>query len=144
MREKILSFLKEDGLTIGIVLALVIAYIVLRTPGDTFDSMADLEAQLADGAPTVIEFYSNTCSVCLASKPKVDQLERDLADQAQLLRLNVKAGVGNQLAYRWQVTGVPTFFVLDRQGEAVYRRAGAPNTDEIKQQVAALIETAGE
>lgn len=139
MKEKILGFLKEDGLTLGVILALIIGYIVLRTPGDRFGSMAELEAQLADGRPTVIEFYSNTCSICLASKPKVDQLERDIADQADLLRLNVKDSPGDQLAYRWQVTGVPTFFVLDGEGEMIYRKAGAPNSEEIKSTVAAAV-----
>lgn len=138
MREKILGFLKEEGLTLGIIVALIIGYLILRTPGDKFDSLAALEAHLADGRPTVIEFYSNTCSICLTAKPKVDQLERDIAAQADLLRLNVKTAPGDQLAYRWQVTGLPTFFVLNDQGEIVYRRAGAPDTEEIKRVVGGM------
>ena len=138
MRDKILEILKEDGLTLGFILALIIGYIVLRTPGNNFDSLADLEAQLTDGRPTVVEFYSNTCSICLISKPKVDRLERDVADQADVLRLNVKETPGDQLAYRWQVTGLPTFFVLDGNGDMVYRRAGAPDSEEIKDAVAAV------
>jgi len=140
MRERLLKLLKEDGLTIAIVLVLAIAYIVLRTPGDRFESVEALETQLTTGQPTVIEFYSNTCSICLASKPKVDQLERDIATQANLLRLNVKEGPGQALAYRWQVSGVPTFFVFDGQGQTVYRRAGAPDTAAIKEVVASLWE----
>jgi len=110
MKERLIQFLKEDGLTIAVVLALAIAYIVLRTPGDDFDSLAALEARLTDGRPTVIELYSNTCSICLISKPRVDQLARDISPQADVLRLNVKDGVGRELAYHWQVAGVPTFF----------------------------------
>ncbi len=48
------------------------------------------------------------------------------------LRLNVKDGPGQALAYRWQVTGVPTFVVLDGNGAIVYRRAGAPDAAGIK------------
>ncbi|MGC9521255.1 MAG: TlpA family protein disulfide reductase [Anaerolineae bacterium] len=138
LKDRVWQFLKEDGLTIAVVLALVIAYLVLRTPGDRFGSIGEVEAQLAGGRPTVIEFYSNTCSICLASKPKVDQLERDIAEQAELWRLNVKDDVGEALAYRWQVTGVPTFFIFDDQGEIAYRQAGAPDVDAIRATVAEL------
>ena len=141
MKERLIKLLKEDGLTIAIVVALVIGYAVLRTPGDRFASLADLESELAAGRPTVLEFYSNTCSICLTSKPKVDQLERDIASQAGLLRLNVKDGPGQDLAYRWQVSGLPTFFVLDAEGETVYRRAGAPDVAALKETVASLAES---
>jgi thioredoxin 1 len=137
MRDKLLEILKEDWLTIAIVLAVVAAYLILRTPGDAFESVAAFEAAVTDGQPTVVEFYSNTCSICLASKPKVDQMERDLGDQASVLRLNVRTAPGDQLAYRWQVTGVPTFFVFDGQGESVYRRAGAPDVAAITEAVEA-------
>jgi thiol-disulfide isomerase/thioredoxin len=138
MRDKLLEILKEDWLTITIVLVIVAAYLILRTPGDAFESVAAFEAKLTDGQPTVVEFYSNTCSICLASKPKVDQMERDLSDQASVLRLNVRTSPGDQLAYRWQVTGVPTFFVFDGQGESVYRRAGAPDVAAITEVVESI------
>lgn len=135
MKDKLLKLLKEDGLTILIVVGLVVAYAILRTPGDAFASMEALEAKLNDGSTTVIEFYSNTCSICLVSKPKVDQMERDLGDRAELLRLNVKSGPGRQLAGLWGVSGVPTFVVLDGDGQAVYVRAGAPDIEAIHQAV---------
>lgn len=141
MKARLHRLLKEDGLTLTIVLALAIAYIVLRTPGDTFASVEELESQLVAGRPTVIEFYSNTCSICLVSKPKVDRLESELAAQATVLRLNVRSGAGRTLASRWQVTGVPTFFVFDGSGAAVYRRPGAPDSEAIKAAVAAAVAT---
>jgi thiol-disulfide isomerase/thioredoxin len=136
MKERLLKILKEDGLTIFIVVALIVAYAVLSTRGDEFGSMADLEATLAGGQPTVVEFYSNRCSICLISKPKVDQMERDLTGQATVLRLSVKDDAGRALAQRWGVVGVPTFFVVDGGGEVVYAQAGAPEVDAIKEAVA--------
>lgn len=131
MKEKLLHFIKEDGLTVLIVLLIVVVYAYLRTPGDTFASMDMLEAQLTSGQPTIIEFYANNCSICLISKPKIDQLERDLTGQAVLLRLNVKDKVGLNLASRWGVVGTPTFFVLDGSGNVVYAKAGAPDINGI-------------
>ena len=134
MKEKLIALLKEDGLTLAIVASLIIAYAILRTPGDKFASAAELEAEITNGQPTVIEFYANNCSICLISKPKVDQLERDLGPAAQVLRLNVRNNRGKILASEWGVAGVPTFFIFDGDGQMLYRRSGAPD-------VAAITET---
>ena len=141
MKERLQRFIKEDGLTVLIVLAIVVIYAYLRTPGDAFASMSELEAQLTAGRPTVIEFYANNCSICLISKPKVDRLERDLATRASVLHLNVKDKVGLALASRWGVVGTPTFFVLDGNGDIVYAQAGAPDIEAIKAAVFNAIET---
>jgi thiol-disulfide isomerase/thioredoxin len=140
MKEKLSRFIKEDGLTVLIVLAIVVIYAYLRTPGDAFASVSALEAQLTAGQPTVIEFYANNCSICLLSNPKVNQLERDLENQATVLHLNVKDKVGLALASRWNVIGTPTFFVLAGQGDIVYAQAGAPDIDAIKSAVANVID----
>lgn len=136
MRTKIVGFLKEYGLTLGVALALLVAWLILRTPGDTFASAAELEAELRSGQPTVVEFYSNRCSICLLSKPKVDQLETALSGQARVLRLDVADPVGGALATRWGVVGTPTFFVLDGAGQIVYTQPGAPDLPAIQSMIA--------
>ncbi len=137
MKEKLLRFIKGDGLTVLIVVAIVAVYAYLRTPGDEFASLSELEARLTAGQPTVVEFYANNCSICLLNKPKIDQLERDLQGQAAVLHLNVKDRVGLALASRWGVLGTPTFFVVSGAGEVIYAQAGAPDIEGIKVAVAA-------
>jgi thiol-disulfide isomerase/thioredoxin len=132
MKEKLVHFIKEDGLTVLIVVLLVAVYAYLRTPGSEFASLDELDTQLMAGQPTIVEFYANNCSICLLSKPKVDQLERDLAGRATVLRLNVKDNVGLALASRWSVVGTPTFFVLDGAGNVIYARAGTPDIEGLK------------
>ncbi|MFP4395383.1 MAG: thioredoxin family protein [Anaerolineales bacterium] len=141
-KEKLIAVLKEDGLTIFIVLALVAAYAILRTPGDSFATSEALARRLQEGQPTVVEFYANSCSICLISKPKVDRMERDLEGRAGVLRLNVRDnGAGQALAARWGVRGVPTFFVVDGAGEVVYAQAGAPDVAAIQAAVADLTDS---
>jgi thiol-disulfide isomerase/thioredoxin len=125
-------FWKENWFLILVVTLLAAGYLFLRTPGDTFASLADLEARLTAGRPTIIEFYSNSCSICLVSKPQVDRLEARLEGQAEVLRLNVREEVGRQLATRWNVRGVPTFVVLDGEGGVVYASAGAPDVEALQ------------
>ena len=133
-------FFKENWLTLVIVLGLAGAYILLRTPGDVFASPEAIEAQITAGQPTVIEFYSNRCSICLIAKPKVDRLEKEMQGQATLLRLNVKDPVGRKLAVKWGVRGVPSFFVFNGEGTLVYASAGSPNIEEIKNAVEQAIQ----
>ncbi|MBN1247178.1 MAG: thioredoxin family protein [Anaerolineae bacterium] len=141
MKDKLRTILKEDGLTIAIVLGLIVAYLILRTPGADIKTISDVEAAITAGRPTVVQFYANNCSICLVSKPKVDQLERDLESQASLLRLNVRNDPGKALAYKWGVASIPTFFVFDGNGEQVYRRSGAPDVIAITDAVAAVTST---
>ncbi len=138
MKETLVRFIKEDGLTVLIVVLIVAVYAYLRTPGDEFASLSELDARLTAGQPTIVEFYANNCSICLLNKPKVDQLERDLAEQAAVLHLNVKDNVGLALASRWGVSGVPTFFVLNGAGDVIYARAGAPDIEGLKAAVVAV------
>ena len=140
-RERLSTFLKEDGITVLIVLILVTAYALLRTQGDTFASVRAFQDSLDNAQPTVIEFYSNNCSICLISKPKVAQLERELQQTARVLKLNVKEQVNQALANQWGVRGVPTFFVLDPKGEIVYASAGAPDIDAITKAVHGISDT---
>ena len=132
------GFWKENWLVILVVLGLALAYLILHTPRQAFASTEALQAQLRSGQITVVEFYSNSCNICLISKPKVDRLEADLAGRATVLRLDVKDPVVQPLASAWQVYGVPPFFVVAGDGTIVYGRAGAPDTEGIKAAVAAL------
>ncbi len=134
-RDRFNKFVKEDGITILIVLILVTTYALLRTKGDTFESIEVLQSSFDGVNPTVIEFFSNNCSICLTSKPKVAQLERELQGFARVLKLNIKDPVNQTLANQWGVRGVPTFYVLDPEGNIIYARAGAPDTQAISQVV---------
>lgn len=131
-------FWKENWLVILVVVGMAAAYLILRTPLETFASAEALQARLQSGQPTVVEFYSNSCSICLISKPKVDRLEADLQGRAAVLRLDVRDPAVQSLALAWKVYGAPTFFVVAGDGTPVYGRAGAPDIEALKAAVAAV------
>jgi thioredoxin-related protein len=66
------------------------------------------------------------------AKPIVDGLERELEGQAQVVRLSALNALGQEVAQRYDVRGVPTFLIFDGQGELVGRQVGFPNRSEIK------------
>jgi thioredoxin-related protein len=65
-------------------------------------------------------------------KPIVDGLERELEGQAQVVRLSALSAMGQEVAQRYDVRGVPTFLIFDGQGELIGRQVGFPHRSEIK------------
>jgi len=72
------------------------------------------------------------------AKPVVDRLERDLVGQAEVLQLNATGGVGRELAARYGVRGVPTFFLFDGMGELVSYQVGRLDAALAKSEIEAL------
>jgi hypothetical protein len=53
-------FWRENWLVILVIAVMMTAYLFLRTPGDELVSTAEFDAQVSNGTPTLVEFYSNT------------------------------------------------------------------------------------
>lgn len=53
-------FWRENWLVILVLAILVAGYLALRTRGDKLPSTAAFDAQVANGSPTLVEFYTNT------------------------------------------------------------------------------------
>ena len=68
----------------------------------------------------------------------MDRLERDLEGQAEVLRLSAVSGVGRELAVRYGVRGVPTFFLFSGSGELVSYQVGRLDADLVKSEIEAL------
>jgi len=61
----------------------------------------------------------------------VDGLERDLEGKASIIRLDIGARPGRELASRYLVRALPTFLVFDGKGNVVYRQFGMPDRKAI-------------
>ena len=68
---------------------------------------------------------------CLAAKPIVDGIEKDLQDRAEVVRVNAGGSLGKELAAQYGVMGVPTTVVLDGTGAVIYQQAGIPSRKKI-------------
>ena len=55
----LIQFVRENGLLLAFLLALVLAFVLLRSPATKVASAQELDALLADGTPKVVEFYSD-------------------------------------------------------------------------------------
>jgi hypothetical protein len=58
--ERAKKLLRENWLILLVVGAMAVAFLTLRTTGSDVESVAEVDALLASGQPTLVEFYSNT------------------------------------------------------------------------------------
>ncbi len=109
----------ELGLLALYSAAAVVVFFVMRTPPAKlahFDELAAFDKVLRDTRPTLLEFYSENCGVCMAMRPAMDRLEHDAGHRLQILRVNVKDPIGRQLAERYRVTFTPSFLLFNSYG----------------------------
>ena len=60
VKEWFVRFFRENWLFLLVIGGIVVAFMVLRTPASDVESIAEVDAQIGGGQPTLIEFYSNT------------------------------------------------------------------------------------
>ena len=70
----------------------------------------------------------------------MDGLERDLADRAEVIRLDTTGPLGLQIARRYSVSGLPTLLVFDGDGNVIHRESGPPS----KSRIMVAVTSAGE
>ena len=68
----------------------------------------------------------------------MDRLERQLGDQAELIRVDLMSSMGMELARRYGVRVSPTLLVFDGMGKVVYSEGGPPSVQAIVDLVAGL------
>ncbi len=121
------GFTRTRALALGIAaLAFFVAWASLRTGTGTTTSTQAATLVLRDSnEPVLIEFYSDYCAGCLAARPAVDSLEREMGDRLRVVRLNVASAAGQDLAVQLQVDNrTPSFVLLDSDGNELWRGFG--------------------
>jgi hypothetical protein len=58
--ERLKKILRENWLLLLVIGGLVAGFLVLRTPASAVSSVAEVDAILQNGQPTLVEFYTNT------------------------------------------------------------------------------------
>lgn len=73
-----------------------------------------LETRLPDRkTPVVLEFTSVECGICAQMRPSVLKLAKEYAGKVAFVEASVQDEYGYALAQKFQVSGLPTFFLFD-------------------------------
>ncbi len=118
---------------------LVVGLLVLRPGLSDVNSVEQAESLLNNGRPTFLEFFSNFCAGCLAVKPTVDQLVTSIADDFNVLRVDIHTGFGRELREQMGFSFTPEFVLFDRKGQEVWRDHSPPSSEHLD-----LIRAAGQ
>ena len=119
---------------------------------------------LAQGKPVVVEFWAGQCPVCRRGLPEVEEVYRELGEEATFVALDVGVftGLGNEAAAlaliadlgltfpagtiadsspmrTYRVTGIPTTLFFKPNGELFSRSGSLVGVEALKEEVFALI-----
>src|SRR5262245_37253385 len=108
-----------------------------------------VELQSFRGKVVLLNFWYSRCSPCVAALPEVEELSKDFKDKglvalgvdgenAQVAREFVKnkgysfatlIDEGKEVSRKYEVSGMPHFFIIDREGRIRWRLSGYGPTD---------------
>jgi thiol-disulfide isomerase/thioredoxin len=83
-----------------------------------------LEVAMANGKPSIIEFYANWCTVCQKMAPDIAALEEQYTDKVNFVMLNVDNTKWLPEMLKYRVDGIPHFVFLNKTGETVAQAIG--------------------
>jgi thiol-disulfide isomerase/thioredoxin len=100
----------------------------------------EFNVALADGRPTVVEFYADWCEACRSMAPAMERIERQQRGRMDVVLLNVDNPRWQPELERYDVNGIPQLEFFDAAGAPVGRSIGARSGAELDALSTALVD----
>jgi thiol-disulfide isomerase/thioredoxin len=137
---------RERMLLAAVAAALALLLVWLRGglhPEASLERLArrspELNTALADGRPTLVEFYADWCTACRAMAPAMESLEKRHQGALDVVLLNVDNPRWQEEIDQYGVNGIPHLEFFDGEGRSVGRSLGARRPEELTALTDALL-----
>jgi len=87
--------------------------------------------------PVLVDFFATWCGPCKAMTPIIEEIGKEMHDEARILKIDVDKN--QEAASQYQVQAVPTLIIF-KKGVAVWRNAGAMDKASLLQQIKNFID----
>lgn len=128
----------QSGAVGAVLLAAAIfigGFALLQTGEGDVTEVSQVDALVANGQPTFIEFFSNYCTGCLLLRPTVDGIIADIGDDFNVLRINIHSTAGRELREAYDFSFTPEFVLLDSSGQEVWRDHVPPSNADLQRAI---------
>lgn len=89
----------------------------------------EFQQAIKSGKPLLVDFGSNSCMPCRQLRPILKEIEKEHAEKARILIIDVYKY--KDLAREYRVQLIPTLIFFDKTGKEMYRHVGAWDKDSI-------------
>lgn len=79
--------------------------------------------------PVLVDFYATWCGPCKVMHPVIEEIGKELADNARVLKIDIDKN--ETLAAKYRIQAVPTFIVF-QNGEVKWRVSGVVDKNVLK------------
>jgi thiol-disulfide isomerase/thioredoxin len=128
---------------VAIVLSGLVAIGLRSTSPNALDAMAKTtvpyEQALANGKPSLVEFYANWCGACKSMVPTLQSLKKQYGDRVNFVMLNVDNDKWLPEVTRYKVDGIPHFLYLNSKAELAGSAIGEQPQSIVDDNLQALI-----
>jgi thiol-disulfide isomerase/thioredoxin len=131
------------ALTVVVLAGAILLGVTNQTPTQTLAAQAEqsmpLEVALANGQPTLMEFYADWCTSCQAMAGDLAQVKQTFGDRVNFTMINVDNPKWLPEMLRYRVDGIPHFVYLDPQGQTIGQAIGEQPLTVLRENLEALI-----
>merc|ERR1712146_326105 len=91
-----------------------------------------LEDALANGRPTIVDFYADWCENCRTMAPKMAAIEKEYGGRVNFVAIDGDSRASDRWVSRFQVDGILHFAFVNSDGEVLTALIGNIPTSVMK------------